>query len=125
MSQAFIELTARPASPRAARDLVRHAADRAHWSGDVDAAVLGASEIVTNALQHTGSVGELHVVISESRLRVEAEDFGAGEPHVCAPAATDLGGRGLAIVECLSFAWGVTSRGGSGKTVWFEIDGAA
>ncbi|MHB1987212.1 MAG: ATP-binding protein [Acidimicrobiales bacterium] len=116
------EAGGRPGSPRAARELVRRAIDDAHWPGDLDAAVLVTSEIVANAFRHTGSIGAVHVLISDSRLRVEAEDFGTGSPRLCAVDPEATTGRGMAIVDSLADAWGVQGRAGNGKTVWFEID---
>ena len=54
-------------------------------------------------------------------VRIEVTDEGGELPDV--PEASDdaTSGRGLALVETLSSAWGVESRPG-GKTVWFEVD---
>lgn len=112
----------RPNNPRAARDLVRQAVDAAQWAGDLDAAVLLASEIAANALIHAGSMGEIHVSIENARLRVELEDFGGGSPRICEADRTATSGRGMAIVDQLSDAWGVLGEGATGKRVWFEID---
>jgi anti-sigma regulatory factor (Ser/Thr protein kinase) len=109
-----------PRSPRQARELVRRAASDAHWDGDVEGAVLSASEIVTNAICHAGCVRWLDVAADDHTLRVEAADS-SDEPVEQVPVGPEsISGRGLAIVEQLSDRWGVRPDG-DGKTVWFEM----
>lgn len=116
------ELAAEPSSAREARDLVRRAIAEAKWPGDAEAAVLLTSEVAANALRHAGSIGQLEVSVDDSRLRVEASDASRRCPEVCHPPPDAARGRGMAIVESVSSAWGVV-RDGTGKTVWFELAG--
>ena len=87
--------------------------------------VLVVTELVTNAVLHSGSAPDdaLHVRIVIGRERVEGSvtDPGAGfstEPGARRPRVD--GGLGLFIVGRLARAWGV--RGVSGGTqVWFDF----
>ena len=89
--------------------------------GDVGVAT---SELVTNALRHSGRAGTddtivVHVAIGAGVLRVEVCDRGLGfaRPEVLKPRA-EGGGNGLILVERLSSSWGVS--GDDGTCVWFE-----
>jgi len=96
-----------------------------------DTAELLTTELVTNALQHTGGGAELTATLSpapRNRLRIEVRDSLARRPPrrgvAAAPAAGagehGTSGRGLLLVQALSDAWGVNARG-TGKVVWFEL----
>lgn len=86
------------------------------------------AELVTNALQHGPLDGEVGVrVCVEVRgvswvVRVVVHDEGSALPQVREAAASDLHGRGMALVAALSSAWGTSPSPGGGKTVWFEVD---
>lgn len=87
-----------------------------------DSAVLGVSELVTNALIHARSRFTVTVCITEEgRVRVTVHDGSSAEPrprHYDREATT---GRGLRLVEAVSSSWGVDhGAGGNGKDVWFE-----
>jgi len=98
-----------------------------------DTAELLATEILTNALQHTSGGAVLTATLSpgpEHRLRVEVRDSLAQRPRT--PGLDETGraittdehgtsGRGLILVQALADAWG-TSIGRTGKVVWFELD---
>lgn len=97
-----------------------------------DTAELLASELLTNALQHTGGGAVLTATLTrrpQHRLRVEVRDSaarrsrlpGAGisaKPSAVGEYATS--GRGLILVEALADDWGAQPRG-RGKVVWFEL----
>jgi anti-sigma regulatory factor (Ser/Thr protein kinase) len=83
-------------------------------------ASLCLSELVSNAVRHpeTGGELELTVAVEGDRLRVEVADEGGGfEPHT--PARGDERGWGLFIVDSLADTWGVTQ--GDRTVVWFEM----
>jgi serine/threonine-protein kinase RsbW len=92
-----------------------------------DDARLVASELATNAVQHTAS-GEgrgfaVVVAIGPDRVRVAVKDAGAPQsPIMLADAAerTDVNGRGLFIVAALAKEWGV-DEAAVGRTVWAEF----
>lgn len=85
------------------------------------AAELLTSELVTNLVVHVGAPGELVVRMQGDNVRIEVTDHRAGVPVLPGRPATATGGRGLAIVDAVSDAWGVDRRTDDGKTVWFEL----
>lgn len=81
------------------------------------------SELVTNALIHTGHGAVVTVSVAPTALRVEVRDFVPGLPLSYVPNADDgTHGRGLFLVQSLADAWGVGAHA-LGKVVWFELDG--
>lgn len=115
----------------------RSAAQARRWVGGicrelkredlVEAAELGTSELVTNAVLHGVEPIVVMVRGTASHPRVEVHDGSSTlpeQPTVNAEEA-DLDdllttfGRGLSIVARCSTTWGATSQPG-GKVVWFE-----
>ena len=91
----------------------------------IDTAELCASELVTNAVIHTGTAAELTVRLDDDVLTVEVRDSG-GEGTVRAESLDDpltISGRGLSLVEALTTAWSA-ERSADGTTVWFELENA-
>jgi serine phosphatase RsbU (regulator of sigma subunit)/PAS domain-containing protein len=100
------------------------------WGADhlVDSAALIVSELMTNAVVHTGTSARLALWLQGHDLRVEVEDrhpsrflpFAAGQA-----SATAEHGRGLQITTSLSSTWGVEYTP-TAKRVWalFSSDGA-
>lgn len=113
-----------PAGPAAAGEARRRvtAAIRA-WKVpvDLDSAVLLASELVTNALRHSGG-GTVFLDISCSFgwLRVDVHDTSGSMPIQAVPADDEETGRGLMLVETLSAGWGFY-RTDVGKAVYFTL----
>jgi serine phosphatase RsbU (regulator of sigma subunit)/anti-sigma regulatory factor (Ser/Thr protein kinase) len=109
-----------PASPSAARRFVTDVLDQ--WDHGALAAPVSlmTSELVTNSVLHTTGELELGLYLDLDRLRVEVVDRSERLPTLQTPDEDATGGRGLLIIEALSQAWGVESRGG-GKAVWFEV----
>ena len=92
----------------------------------IDTAELCVSELVTNAVIHTGTAAELTVRLDDDVLTVEVRDSG-GEGTVRAESFDDpltISGRGLSLVEALTTAWSA-ERSADGTTVWFELENAA
>ena len=90
---------------------------------DLDHTVcLLASEVVTNAIRHSGAREDEKIVIA-ARLtpdfaRVEVRDTGPGfDPDV----RHGTPGFGLRMLDTLAARWGV-DRADNGTRVWFEID---
>ena len=85
-----------------------------------DDAVLLASELVNNAVTHTGRPRQLRLRRLVDRLVVEVADADPRPPYRLAQDDTAEGGRGLLILAALSSAWGVRFDG-TGKVVWCEV----
>jgi anti-sigma regulatory factor (Ser/Thr protein kinase) len=104
------------------RDFVAEAA-AGSWDGDVDVAVLLASEIATNAGLHAEGGYKVTVVAGPECLRVEVRDASHRVPVAEQNRREGPGGLGLVIVERLASRWGLDTHE-DGKTVWFELDSA-
>ncbi|WP_228031529.1 ATP-binding protein [Streptomyces phyllanthi] len=86
-------------------------------------AVLVVSELVTNALTHTGSdrvVCRLRVTADRLRIEVEDQNRGGTLPERREPDDDDQNGRGLMLVGALTTDWGV-GNGTQGCVVWAEL----
>jgi two-component sensor histidine kinase len=90
---------------------------------DLDHTVcLLVSELVTNAVRHSGQGPEARIVLA-ARLRpdfarIEVRDNG---PGFDADVRHGTGGFGLRMLDALASRWGV-DRDDSGTRVWFEVD---
>ena len=114
------------AAPLARRALACWLAD---WQVDEDVAetaLLCLSELVTNAIIHSGTSPRVSARLDAERLLVAVQDRGhrgvarRSEDH----EPTDISGRGLMLVEALATAWSA-EHSADGTTVWFELDLAA
>jgi anti-sigma regulatory factor (Ser/Thr protein kinase) len=111
----------RPEAVSAARRALDGLEDRIDASLFYDAS-LCLSELVTNAVLHSGAGAEdeleLRVALSGDTLRVTVIDHGSGfDPP--RPTGGDESGWGLYIVDRLSHAWGVERH--PHTEVWFEM----
>ncbi|MFE0419413.1 ATP-binding protein [Streptomyces tendae] len=94
--------------------------------------VLLVSELVTNAVVHTGRSAVLRLVLpgavteetEEATVRLEVDDASDRAPVPRCPGGEATGGRGLALVDGLADRWG-WSREGTGKRIWCELDRCA
>ena len=117
-------LPASSISPKAARDWASHAGCREHAVEVLDDALLLISELVTNAVLHSGPPIMLSMDCDGELLRVRVRDGskGAPQPRNADPDAEN--GRGMTLVELLTDTWGVAPVAddyGTGKEVWFEL----
>ena len=111
-----------PNDPKAAsaarRTLVNEGLDP-----DLDHTVcLLTSELVTNAVRHSGQGPDARIVLAArlnpNHARNEVRDSGPGfDPDV----RHDVGGFGLRMLDALAARWGVDTDD-SGTRVWFEVD---
>ncbi|MFE2045645.1 ATP-binding protein [Streptomyces sp. NPDC059477] len=88
--------------------------------------VLLVSELVTNAVVHTGCTAVLRLSLpceaaDAATVRLEVADSSERAPVPRCADGEETGGRGLALVDGLADRWG-WSREGDGKRVWCELD---
>ncbi|MEU7413980.1 SpoIIE family protein phosphatase [Streptomyces sp. NPDC042638] len=87
----------------------------------VDAALLVVSELVTNALVHTGGPVRLDMSLVGRRLRLAVADSCPRSPVQPTSIGWEAtGGRGILLVEAVSEAWGTVPVSG-GKQVWADL----
>jgi anti-sigma regulatory factor (Ser/Thr protein kinase) len=103
-----------------ARHVVRDLLRQGHRPDMADTACLLTSELVANAVIHAGAAVELVVDLDRARLAVEVIDASSETPRPTEAEPLATSGRGLAMVEYLADAWGVT-RVVPGKSVWFSL----
>ncbi|MFD7508549.1 ATP-binding protein [Streptomyces sp. NPDC059853] len=113
-------------TPRLARRHVAYLLEHTGHRELVDTAQLLVSEAVTNVFQHT-RVPRLAVrtTVRVDRVLIRVQDSSPRPfPAPRAVGTEDERGRGLALLEMLAAAWGVTWHGvpkPEGKSVWFEL----
>ena len=118
---AVLTLDPHPAAVRAARELVaRTCAAAGTVTEECDAAVLLASELVTNAFIHGRSEARISVRAAGTWVRVEVADDNSRHPIRVAQDPDALDGRGMSIVDRVATTWGVRDDP-YGKTIWFEM----
>jgi anti-sigma regulatory factor (Ser/Thr protein kinase) len=78
------------------------------------------TELVTNAILHAGTPLQLTVEARPGAVRICVEDHTRALPERQDLEPDAITGRGLALVEQLSSAWGVEATQ-SGKGVWCEV----
>ena len=122
-TEAEVPLPSRPESAATARRLTQIVVLR-HWGLSpklTEDAVLLVSELVGNAVRHTGArVFGLRMKRRRGWIRVEVRDPSRGLPCLMPVQEMDLSGRGLFLVDKLSDRWGVDLLP-RGKTTWFEM----
>jgi anti-sigma regulatory factor (Ser/Thr protein kinase) len=123
--RASIRLSGDTTAPGQARRFIRDTLEGWVVEEDtVDTAELCVSELVTNAVIHTGTFAELTAQLDSDFLTVLVRDGGGvgivqqavgdGDPMV-------ISGRGLGLVDAIATAW-AAEHGADGTTVWFEIE---
>ncbi|MFF0739921.1 ATP-binding protein [Streptomyces sp. NPDC004111] len=121
-----------PACPESVARARHLTTDRlAYWGlfADVgDTAALVVSELVTNAVIHTGSERvRCELSDRDGRLRISVQDEGVGAdgPTLRRKADTETSGehgRGLFLVDAMCDTWGSHEYDAeSGRTVWAEL----
>jgi serine phosphatase RsbU (regulator of sigma subunit)/anti-sigma regulatory factor (Ser/Thr protein kinase) len=115
-----------PGDPTAAGEARRFVAGvLREWGIDedcVDTAELCVSELVTNAVIHSGTTSTVTVQADPEYLLVLVQDRG-GRGAVRLPDELDpesVSGRGLSLVDALASAWSA-EHSTDGTTVWFEL----
>jgi hypothetical protein len=104
-----------------ARRYVRNSLRTLEIEALTESAVLGVSELVTNACLHARTA--ITVVLREVRgaLRIEVSDDSPLRPSQRATGLMTTTGRGLRLLSAYG-SWGVDEAidGRIGKTIWFE-----
>jgi hypothetical protein len=104
---------------RQARDFATDACLRWDLPGLVAPASLIASELVTNAVDHVGTLAMLRISLLPRFVTIAVQDGSIVEPRRRQPDLS--GGRGLLLVEAMAHSWGWLPVAG-GKVVWASLD---
>ncbi|HEY5837046.1 ATP-binding protein [Streptomyces sp.] len=116
-----VRLCSRPESASTARRLARSVVRLWGLSHLSDTVELLVSELVGNAVRHTGArTFGLRMRRRRGWVRVEVRDPSRALPCVLPVRELDTSGRGLFLVDTLSDRWGVDLQP-RGKTTWFEL----
>ncbi|MEV5943056.1 ATP-binding protein [Streptomyces sp. NPDC051994] len=86
--------------------------------------ILLISELVTNAVVHTGCPAVLRMLLGTDEggtVRVEVVDTSCCPPKPRHAEGDDTNGRGLELVDGLADRWGWRPEG-AGKSIWCEVD---
>lgn len=123
MSTSALELAPEPRSVKEARAWVVDALHDLGREDLTDAAELGVSELVTNAILHATPPIVLRLGGTPTHPRVEVHDSSAAPPVIRDMTGEErllaAVGRGLGIVATFSTTWGAEVSA-HGKLVWFE-----
>jgi len=113
-------LAADPRSVHAARDYVTSVLHAWGLDGLASDVALVASELVTNAVEASGSPVQLALFCRAGWVVVAVADSSPGHPVRACTAPGAESGRGLAVVEELSGRWGwrPVTWPGMAKVVW-------
>ncbi|MET9496693.1 ATP-binding protein [Streptomyces sp. NPDC006552] len=131
--QVQLEVGADPAEVGRARRWVRTRLAGSGIQADeplAETLLLLVSELVTNAVVHTGRPAVLRIVLRGGEgqalgtVRVEVCDTSARPPAPRHADGDETNGRGLELVDGLADRWGWRPEG-AGKAIWCEIDRCA
>jgi len=107
---------------RVARDFVSRTCLDWGLAPAIASACLVVSELVTNGLRHAVTDMDLTLARYGGILRLALRDRSDAPLHPQAPDLHSVGGRGLALVDACSRAWGVLPTADGGKVVWAVLD---
>ncbi|MTE18794.1 ATP-binding protein [Streptomyces sp. TRM43335] len=84
---------------------------------DVDAVLLGVSELVSNAVRHAGGVTDFHLEATHGGVEVSVSDASVRRPRTVQINPSVPGGFGWLLVRELASEVTVVLRPGEGKTI--------
>jgi hypothetical protein len=116
------QLAPQATASRLARDFVSRTCLDWGLAQGIASACLVVSELVTNGLRHAVADLELALARHGGLLRLSLRQPGAGLSSTDIPDVDNVGGRGLALVDACSRAWGVLPTADGGKVVWAVLD---
>ncbi len=105
---------------RTARRVLDEVCTRWRLTGLREAALVIATELVTNAVDHVGTPIELCVTVRHRVLRIEVSDHSDVLPIPLDLSPGAIQGHGLRLVDSLATHWGAMNTAW-GKTVWAEL----
>lgn len=111
------ELTA----PSVARDFVARACAAWHGEQYCELGQLVVSELVSNAVLHSGTAIEVEILLDRDRLWLRVHDESDGIPALVPRGPRAIGGVGLELVSKVAQSWGVTPDPHGGKDVWCAL----
>ncbi|MFJ3923112.1 ATP-binding protein [Streptomyces sp. NPDC090022] len=122
-----VELQAMPSRIGQVRRIV--SAQLRYWQLDplIDRAALGVTELLSNVHRHAqpDKACTVEIELLLGRLTVSVHDNDPRLPVLKDSDPLETCGRGLALVEAVSEAWGARHRADSpGKVVWFSLRAA-
>jgi anti-sigma regulatory factor (Ser/Thr protein kinase) len=118
---AEVTLTSRPESAGVARQMSLSVVRRWGLPQLADTVELLVSELVGNAVRHTGArTFGLRMKRRRGWVRVEVRDPSRALPCLMPVREMDVSGRGLFLVDKLADRWGVDLQA-RGKITWFEV----
>jgi hypothetical protein len=110
-----------PAASQEARRLVTHACAEWQLDGITPTAQLVVTELVNNAVLHTGDRFLVTVTLTDEGIHVAVRDTSRQAPRVRALEHVDVyGGKGMTLVEAFAHSWGTTVVS-DGKVVWADL----
>ncbi|MFL6238653.1 MAG: ATP-binding protein [Actinomycetes bacterium] len=124
-------LSPEPLSARSARRFVCEKLATLNRPEFADTAALAVTELATNVILHARTDFVVAVTeVTDRAVRVSVTDGSTALPVIQSASPASALGRGLRLVGQMTDAWGVerldvSDAGGPGKTVWFELGGAA
>ena len=118
-----LALAPSPQTGSVARGALRQLLESARIDEETrETAVLLATELVTNAVEHGRGTAYLDAAVQEQAIRLEVSDSSTVLPRPnTAVGDLDERGRGLMLIDALASRWGISPRP-DGKTVWCELD---
>jgi anti-sigma regulatory factor (Ser/Thr protein kinase) len=117
---AVLPLSADPTAGTRARRFVAHTLSQWGLTDPLRSVAIVVTELVSNAVRHSGAPVALSLHHTGDRLVIEVSDEDDRPPRAGKPSVHDENHRGLLIVETLAQRWGSRPTRW-GKIVWAEL----